>query len=332
MTDPADDSRDRVLLVDDTRTNISILMAALKDDYKLGVATNGEKALEYVQRTPPDLILLDIMMPEMDGYEVCSRLKGDERTRHIPIIFLTALTEVDEKVKGFALGAVDYVTKPFEVVEVQARVRTHLQLERLRRELAAQNLALADAHARLSRQVVELEGCDRLVRFQMANDSIPAAYQEILAVVQDVLDIPGAVLYRPSVAGDQLEPRAALGASGAGGLAPASELDLIPAEDTADGTSHVARAFRERRPRASSKGEAAIPIVYIDDVLGVIATSGLATSEAEQEATLGVLWRLAGEAALVIRAAQVAEDLSAGRLESEDLIALADEEAEAATP
>ena len=331
MTEAAD-TRDRVLLVDDTKTNISILMAALKDDYKLGVATSGEKALEYVQRTPPDLILLDIMMPEMDGYEVCSRLKGDESTRNIPVIFLTALTEVHEKVKGFSLGAVDYVTKPFEVVEIQARVRTHLQLERLRRELAAQNLALADAHARLTRQVKELEGRDRLVRFQMANDSMPAAYQEILSVTQDVLSIPRAILYRPSATGELLEPRAVLAEAGSGRLAPASELSQIPAADAADGTSRLARAFRERRPRASSDGDAAIPIVYGDDVLGVIATSGLATPESEQAATLGVLWRLAGEAALVIQAAQVAEDLSAGRLDADDLLALADEEAEVAAP
>ena len=328
MTETAD-TRDRVLLVDDTKTNISILMAALKDEYKLGVATSGEKALEYVARTPPDLILLDIMMPEMDGYEVCSRLKGDGNTRHIPVIFLTALTEVDEKVKGFALGAVDYVTKPFEIVEVQARVRTHLQLERLRRDLAAQNLALADAHARLSRQVKELEGRDRLVRFQMANDSMPAAYREILSVAQDVLGIARATLYRPSADGDRLEPRATLSAPEPGKLAPDAELDLIPAIEAEDGTCRVARAFRDRRPRASSNGEAAIPIVYGDEVLGVIATAGLTTSEAEQEAALGVLWRLAGEAALVIRAAQVAEDLSAGRLDADDLIALADEEAAA---
>ena len=167
----------------------------------------------------------------------------------------------------------------------------------------------------------------------MVNDSMPTAYQEILSVAQDVLGIPRAVLYRPSAGGDRLEAHAALAAAGSGGLAPPSELELIPAEDTANGTYRVARAFRERSPRASSKGEAAIPVVYGDDVLGVvIATAGLAISEAEQEATLGVLWRLAGEAALVIRAAQVAEDLNAGRLEADDLIALADEETEAATP
>ena len=326
MTDTAEDPRARVLLVDDTSTNITVLMAALKDDYKLGVATSGAKALEYVQRTPPDLILLDIMMPQMDGYEVCSRLKGDERTRDIPVLFLTALTAVDEKVRGFDLGAVDYVTKPFEVVEVQARVRTHLQLERLRRELAAQNRALADAHARLTRQVRELEGRDRLVRFQMGNDSLAAAYQEILSVAVDVLAISQAVLYRPSAAGDRLEPRAALSTTDAGDVVPVADLAPIPAEETDDGTSRISRAFRERHPLASSTGDAAIPIVYGDDALGVIATSGLATAEAEQGADLGVLWRLAGEAALVIRAAQVAEDLNAGRLEADDLIALADDE------
>ncbi len=96
--------------------------------YDVSVAMDGREALESVVEEPPDLILLDIMMPEMDGYEVCRRLKGDERFAKIPIIFLTALTEVENKTKGFQLGAVDYITKPFEIAEVKARVETHLKL------------------------------------------------------------------------------------------------------------------------------------------------------------------------------------------------------------
>ena len=323
MSDTADLDRPRVLLVDDAKTNISALIAALGDDYKIGVATSGAKALEYVRRTPPDLILLDIMMPEMDGYEVCSRLKGNECTRQIPVIFLTALTNVDEKVKGFAVGAVDYVTKPFEVAEVQARVRTHVELERLRRELAVQNLALADAHARLSQQLKELAGRDRLVRFQMANDSLPAAYGEIAGVFQQVLEVSQVVLYTPLASGNHLAPVAAATRSG---QLSSTETETIPTVDAADGTTSIALAFLRRRPRSGAPGEvSAIPIVYGDEILGVIAISMPPPPEAEEATAFGMLSRLAGEAALVIRAARVAEQLHAGEFEANDLIALAGE-------
>ncbi|MCB2225180.1 MAG: two-component system response regulator [Desulfarculaceae bacterium] len=118
-----------VLVVDDTEANVDILVDALGDLYEIMVAMDGESALETVEEEPPDLILLDIMMPGMDGYEVCGRLQADPRFRSIPIIFLTALTEVENKTKGFELGAVDYITKPFEVREVQARVHNHLDLK-----------------------------------------------------------------------------------------------------------------------------------------------------------------------------------------------------------
>jgi response regulator RpfG family c-di-GMP phosphodiesterase len=117
-----------VLVVDDTEANVDILVDALGELYDVSVAMDGREALEGVVEAPPDLILLDIMMPEMDGYEVCRRLKGNERYAKIPIIFLTALTEVENKTKGFQLGAVDYITKPFEIAEVKARVETHLKL------------------------------------------------------------------------------------------------------------------------------------------------------------------------------------------------------------
>ncbi len=117
-----------VLIVEDTEANIDVLVEALGEQYEIAVVTSGEAALEAVEEDRPDLILLDIMMPGMDGYEVCRRLKCSEQTKDIPVIFLTAITELESKTKGFRLGAVDYVTKPFEILEVQARVRTHLEL------------------------------------------------------------------------------------------------------------------------------------------------------------------------------------------------------------
>ena len=123
--------RQTLLVVDDEPVNIKIFMEMLRSDYAIKVATDGEKALQIAQSdTPPDLILLDVMMPGMDGYEVCRCLKADERTRNIPVIFITAKTGEEDETKGFEVGAVDYVTKPIRPVVVKARVRTHLELKR----------------------------------------------------------------------------------------------------------------------------------------------------------------------------------------------------------
>jgi phosphoserine phosphatase RsbU/P len=128
-----------LLLVDDEPANIQIVNSILKDIYKTRIATNGAKALELASQAPaPDLILLDVMMPEMNGYEVCSRLKSADHTRDIPVIFLTGRTEIDDETKGFEVGAVDYIHKPFSPAVVQARVRTHLVLRGIREQLASQ--------------------------------------------------------------------------------------------------------------------------------------------------------------------------------------------------
>jgi putative two-component system response regulator len=122
---------DQILLVDDNTTNLQLLRDTLDGfGYKLLVAKNGKTALTIAHKANPDLILLDIMMPEMDGYEVCKRLKADEATVHIPIIFVTALSDAEDEAKGLTLGAVDYITKPFNPELVMARVHNHLELKR----------------------------------------------------------------------------------------------------------------------------------------------------------------------------------------------------------
>ncbi|MFZ1986241.1 MAG: HD domain-containing phosphohydrolase [Desulfatitalea sp.] len=136
-------SRPLILIVDDNATNIDLLVNTLKDENRLGIAKSGPKALDFATKQKPDLVLLDIMMPEMDGYEVCKRLKADPQTAAIPVIFITALSETVDKTRGFDLGAVDYITKPFHAAEVNARVRTHLSLEEMRRQLTSHNLLLA---------------------------------------------------------------------------------------------------------------------------------------------------------------------------------------------
>jgi phosphoserine phosphatase RsbU/P len=133
------DEKKTVLVVDDAPANIQIVNSILKDTYKIKIATNGAKALELVQASPaPDLILLDVVMPEMDGYEVCTKLKSTAETKDIPVIFLTAQTETADETKGFEVGAVDYIHKPFSPAVVQARVQTHLTLRGVRQQLARQ--------------------------------------------------------------------------------------------------------------------------------------------------------------------------------------------------
>ncbi len=134
--------RPLVLIVDDNATNIDLLVNTLKEEYRLGIAKRGASALEYAEKYRPNLILLDIMMPEMDGYEVCSRLKKNPLTNAIPLIFITAKSETIDKTKAFAMGAVDYITKPFHTAEVKARVKTHIALEEMKSQLVSQNAQL----------------------------------------------------------------------------------------------------------------------------------------------------------------------------------------------
>jgi putative two-component system response regulator len=129
--------KEKILIVDDTPVNIRVLVEALKDNYKLSIATNGKVALNYAMADqPPDLVLLDIMMPELDGYEVCKRLKKQNKTKGIPIIFITAMSEEKNETHGLEMGAVDYIVKPINPKIVQARVRTHLELKKHRDHLA----------------------------------------------------------------------------------------------------------------------------------------------------------------------------------------------------
>ncbi len=125
-----------ILVVDDTAANLHLLAGMLKElGYKVRSVSDGKFALQTAKHDPPDLILLDVIMPEMNGYEVCERLKTDERLAEIPVIFISALNETMDKVKAFQVGGVDYITKPFQLREVQARVATHLELHRQRRLL-----------------------------------------------------------------------------------------------------------------------------------------------------------------------------------------------------
>ena len=154
-----------ILVVDDKPDNLRLLSAMLAErGYQTRKALNGLMALRSVQAEPPELILLDINMPDMNGYEVCQKLKSDEKTRDIPVIFISALSETSDKVKAFSFGGADYITKPFQNEEVLARVRHQLSLRRLQQKLVEQAQMLARQNVRLQREIEERQKVEKALR------------------------------------------------------------------------------------------------------------------------------------------------------------------------
>ncbi|MFZ2633932.1 MAG: HD domain-containing phosphohydrolase [Desulfosalsimonadaceae bacterium] len=145
-----------ILIVDDNPINIDLLLDILKGGYRFGVAKNGAKAFAYLEAHQPDLILLDVMMPEIDGFEVCAKLKSETRYRDIEVIFITALSDARYIAKGFDVGAVDYITKPFKAAEVKARIQTHMSLKKMKEALNKQNLMLEDQVRNKTAQLHEM--------------------------------------------------------------------------------------------------------------------------------------------------------------------------------
>jgi putative two-component system response regulator len=161
--------RATLLVVDDTADNLALMSGLLKRDYRVKVANGGERALKIATSdAPPDLILLDVMMPGMDGYEVCRRLKRDPKTTHIPVIFLTAKAEVEDEQRGLELGAIDYVTKPISPSILMARVRNHLALKTMGTFLRDQNGFLELEVAKRTREVTAIQDVTILAMASLA--------------------------------------------------------------------------------------------------------------------------------------------------------------------
>ncbi len=168
MSEP--EAKPKVLIIDDAPGNIRLLNDLLRDQYHILFATEGTDGLSQAATLQPDLILLDIIMPELDGYEVCRRLKANAETSDIPIIFLTGCTEAEDVVQGFNLGAVDYVTKPFRANELRTRVNTHLQLRQARREVVAKNAVLETLNTELATSLEQNRMLLREVNHRVKNN------------------------------------------------------------------------------------------------------------------------------------------------------------------
>jgi len=148
----------KILIVDDIPANLNVLCQALESEgYKIVAAPSGTVALQLAHRTQPDLILLDIMMPERDGFEICRRLKADASTAEIPVIFITAKDEMSSVIKGFEVGGVDYITKPFRYEEVRVRVQTHLTIKGLQKRLREANREIQAKKEELAKAYAQLE-------------------------------------------------------------------------------------------------------------------------------------------------------------------------------
>ncbi|MES9993485.1 MAG: response regulator [Candidatus Thiodiazotropha sp.] len=185
---------DKILVVDDSTDNLQLLMKQLTEQgYTVYPASEGNLALEFVQSILPDLILLDVRMPGMDGYEVCRRLQGDDRTRPIPIIFLSALEDERDKVKGFQAGGVDYITKPFQLEEMLARIRTHLRIreltEGLEQEVNAQTEELTVTNQRLQQEIAEHNQAEEEIKLNAERmETMLQLSQMVNATQEEVFD------------------------------------------------------------------------------------------------------------------------------------------------
>jgi two-component system sensor histidine kinase/response regulator len=200
-----------ILIVDDTPANLSVLVDTLSETgYKLMVAEDGEDAIAQTSRVQPDLVLLDVMMPGVDGFETCRRLKAQPATADIPVIFMTALTDTAEKVRAFSAGAVDYITKPIQHEEALARISTHLTIRRLRHELQ-QQLALKERFMRIAGHDLRNPLCLILMSGELARrkgatpavteylESINSSAQQMRRIIDTFLNIrkPGDVQRGP---------------------------------------------------------------------------------------------------------------------------------------
>lgn len=301
----------KVLVVDDVPENLDVLLGTLENmEYEAMVATDGAKALSAAKNGRPDIILLDIMMPVMDGYETCRRLKADEELADIPVIFLTARDAIEDVVDGFDLGAADYIVKPFRQKEVLARIRTHLERSRFAKELAELNALLeqkvVERTHQLQMKVRELEGRDRIARYMLTFNSLDEALDLVLAVIGDIVSMDRAVLLLDEEG--RSKPKAAIGGEAAVDAQLESALDEV-------------RRSGSPVSRASDGGTlTVVPILREGSQLGHIAIYREAEAPAITEDEMRTLESFALEAAGAINDAQIRQDPEQWKDQLDDIL------------
>ncbi len=249
---PSDLSKGEILIVDDKLPNLRLLSNMLTEqEYKVRAVSSGAMALMVVDSAPPDLILLDINMPEMDGYEVCRRLKAEPRSRGIPVIFISALDEPLDKVKAFGVGGVDYITKPFQIEEVLARIETHLALRKLQKELqeANENLErrVEERTRELQQRLRELEARDELLRHLLSLQEPEETLSLAVQLALDLCSCDAGALYVPDEGGG-VKLWAAVGFLEAGVPLPEKELHEIGLAKTPEVTQAIQETLKVKAP------------------------------------------------------------------------------------
>ena len=310
----------RILVVDDEKPVGQVLQQWLtRKGFHVRYAPGFGAVQQAFAEEEFDLVTLDIMMPEVDGLQVLRWIK--EHCPDVGVIMATALGDLDSVLEAMRLGAINYLIKPFNMELIAAELERGMERQRLiaenrsyqqelERKVEARTAELREAHGRLERQLSELEGRDELVRFQMQIHTLEEAYVEILRVVQQVLGVEQAVLYRPAAEGEMLEGVAVIPEARADGTAP------LPIVEEAHS---VVRAFVSGEPVAWEGGEVAVPMAYHEEVLGVLQVRCPSAVEVSPEEFLEILRRLSGEAALVLRGAVVAEELESGAFSLDEL-------------
>jgi DNA-binding response OmpR family regulator len=289
----------KILVTDDVPANLDVLFQALDGEgYNVHVASDGATALEVAAHSGPDLILLDVMMPGMDGYETCRRLKADRELKAIPVIFLTARDDLEGTVEGFGAGGEDYVTKPFKKEEVLARIRTHLERTLYARQLHELNEHLeqkVDERTRdLQLKVAELEGKDRIAQHLLTVHTLEETLGLVLQVLSDVLLVERAVVYLDTDGVLQAVADIGFDAVGAG---QAVETDIAE------------RIRKTMAPvRITDPESAMIPITGQGELLGIVQVFPRSTGQPLSDEDLHTLSSFSLQAAVAIRDSQMRQD------------------------
>ena len=322
-----------ILAVDDTPANLDVLLPTLEaEGYEVFVAVTGESALEIALRTPPGLILLDVMMPGIDGYETCRRLRAQAALAAIPVLFLTARTDVQGIIEGFAAGGNDYVTKPFNQMEVLSRIRTHLERAKFAAELVALNEHLESLVVERSRQLElkarELEGLDRITQRLLSSHRLEDILELILQVLGDTMPLGRAAVYLRQE--DGLQAEAALGFDGSGMLVQRDRLvQLSLNAEHHRALEEVAKANRATHvvtPGDGAPAFAVVPVLKGETQLGLLWVEKPVGQGGVNDEELQILDSFALQATVAINDARIRQDPTEWGDELDEVIEINEEE------